>query len=539
MALSVPPRAPSVLGALLPLLPVAAGAQQAPSPTYPASFSDPMPIHGEALGPFSRRVTTDSEEAQAHFDQGIQLVYAFAPERGARSFREAQARDPSCAMCYWGEAWAWGPYLNGGMGEDDAPRAWAAARRAVELAPSASPVERALIEAMAVRYEPTHDEARREALDSAYADAMAGVFERFPEDLEAGTLYGEALMLLEPRRGRWDLENPDVRRIHRVLEHVLARDLRHPGACHLYIHATESTTAPGKAEPCAEHLGSAIPGASHVNHMPSHTFNRIGRWNDAVLANQRAWRSDVAAREGKAFAIYPSHNLHMLLFAASMAGQGAVAIQAAKDYAKSVEDGAFYRSLVLTRFGRFDEVLALDDPPGGTVQRGLWDFGRGYAHLRTGAPDSARAYLERVRAGAAEDGDARFRGHAARDLLGVVGGILEGEILWARGRREEAIRVLEEAVDLEDGLRYDEPEPLNFAARHWLGAVLLEAGRPEEAEAVYRAALDDHPHNGWSLIGLEGALRAQDRAFEADRVRDRLREAWPLADHRVPSSRFE
>jgi len=534
----------------------------------PPSFSEAMPLHEEAIGPFSRPITTDSREAQAYFDQGIQLLYAFAPEEAARSFREAQRRDPGCAVCYWGEAWAWGPYLNGGMDEDDAPRAHQAIQRALELAGSGDPgssrsrssasssstgegssprkghdavtrVERALIEAMSVRYEPTHDEARREALDTVYAEAMGRVFERFPEDLEVGTLYAEALMLLQPRRGRWDLENPAVRRIHEVLEHVLSRDLKHPGACHLYIHATESTTAPEKAEPCAEYLGSAIPGASHINHMPSHTYNRVGRWADGVRANIEAWHSDLKAKQGRAFAIYPSHNLHMLLFAASMAGQGAVAIQAAKDYAKQVEGGIFYRGLTLLRFGRFDEILELPgEEPDDPVFRGLWTFARGYAHLRTGDPAGARAHLEEVRDLAAGEGDAAFRGHPARDLLGIVAGILEGELHREEGRLDEAIAAHERAVELQDGLRYDEPEPLNFAARHWLGAALLEADRAGEAEEVYRRSLEIHPRNGWSLRGLEGALRAQGRGYEAERVRERLEEAWARADTWIETSRF-
>src|SRR5690606_7092639 len=277
--------------------------------------------------------------------------------------REAQKRDPSCAMCWFGEAWAWGPYLNGPMSASNAPRAYAAIREAVRLRDNATDVERALIDAMAERYEPMHDAARRAPLDTAYAQALAEVYVRFPDDTDVGTLYAEALMLLEPRRGNWDVQKPAVQRIHALLDDVLTRDLHHPGACHLYIHATESTVRPEKAEACAEHLGRSIPGASHINHMPTHTFNRIGRWGDAVRANIESWHSDLKAEIGEGFAIYPSHNLHMLLFAASYDGQGAVAIQAAKDYAKITRDGAFYRTLTLARFGRFDEVLELSDPP--------------------------------------------------------------------------------------------------------------------------------------------------------------------------------
>jgi tetratricopeptide (TPR) repeat protein len=506
-------------------------------PEYPSSFSEPVRLISEALGPFSRHAS-DVPEAQAYFDQGLQLLYAFAPASAARSFHEASRLDPTCAMCWFGEAWAWGPYLNGPMGPDDAPRAHFAIRQALRVAAAhgAADVERSLMEAMAVRYEPEHDPETRRTLDERYAEAMGRVYEQFPEDQEVGTLYGEALMLLQPRRGRWDIEDPAVGRIHQVLAATLSSDITHPGACHLYVHATEPTTEPGRAEACAEYLGSSIPGASHIQHMPSHTYNRIGRWGDAVRANIAAWHSDLKAREGKGFAIYPSHNLHMLLFAASFDGQGGVATQAGKDYGRLMDGGQFYHVLTLLRFGRFDEILGLRTPPDGAIFRGLWDFGRGYAHLRAGDDILARAYLEKVRRGSTED-DA-FRGHSAGQLLGVVGGILEGEILRADGDLDGAISILRHAVELEDGLRCDEPEPLPFTARHWLGAVLLEAERAVDAESIYRASLEDHPHNGWSLFGLEEALRAQGRGAEADAVHADFEHAWARADHWIQSSRY-
>ena len=511
-------------------------------PSYPAGFDEPMPLAPAGLGPLSRPVTTTSPEAQAYFDQGLQLLYAFTPPDAARSFREAQKRDTDCAMCYFGEAWAWGPYLNGAMREADAPRAYAAIQKALELAPQhASPVEQAMIEAMAVRYEPAHDADRRRALDKAYAEAIGEVYRRYPNDLDVGTLYGEALMLLEPRRGTWDIAKPEVQHIHQVLEEVLALDITHPGACHLYVHATEPTVEPGKAEACADFLGNSIPGASHINHMPSHTYNRIGRWGDAVRANIQAWHSDLKSEIGEGFAIYPSHNLHMLLFAASMDGQGGVATQAGKDYGKLMDDGQFYHALTLLRFGRFDEIIAMqDNAPNAPLLRGIWDFAVGYAHLRTGDVAAARTYLAAVRSAA--DGaaaDTNFRGHPADQLLGTVGGILEGEILREEGDLAGAISAQETAVSWEDQLRYDEPEPLNFTARHWLGATLLEAGRATEAEAVYRASLVDHPNNGWSLLGLEQALRAQARDAEADEVHAQFEGAWARADHWIQTSRYE
>lgn len=516
-----------------------APAQLADGNTLPASFREAMPLYAVGLGPFTRPVSTKSAEAQASFDQGVQLLYSFTPEDAARSFREAQKRDPECAMCYLGEAWAWGPYLNEPMKPSNSPHAYAAIQRAMQLRSRSSAVERAIIEAMAQRYRPTFDSIAHRRMAATYADAMARVYERFPDDLEVGTLYAEALMLLEPRRGVWDLAKPSVQRIHQVLEQILDRDVNHPGACHLLIHATETTTRAGRAERCAELLGSSIPGASHINHMPSHTFNRIGRWGDAVRANIEAWHSDLRAEYGEGFAIYPSHNLHMLLFSASFDGQGAIAIQAAKDYAKIVPGGRFYHALTLLRFGRFDEVLELREPPEHAIYLGLWNFSRGYAHLRRGSADSARIYLARVDEAARETPESiQFRGHTAASLLGITGGILRAELLRDEGRAADAVSVLEQAIILEDALRYDEPEPLNFSARHWLGALLLELHRPADAERVFRDELEDHPNNGWSLFGLEQALRAQNRASDAAAVRENFLKSWARSDTMLRSARF-
>ena len=499
----------------------------------PPGFDEPMQLHhdGRGLGPLSRTITTSSHEAQLYFDQGLQLLYAFAPGDAARSFREAWKSDPNCAMCYFGEAWAWGPYLNGPMTAPDAPRAHAAIQRAKELAGDhASEVERALIEAMYDRYEEEHDTDRRRQLDESWAEAINELYERYPSDLDVGFLAGESLMLLQPRRGTKDINDPEVQEVHRVLESVLAQDITHPGACHLYIHATEPTQDPGKAEGCANFLGSSIPGASHIQHMPSHTFNRIGRWADAVRGNTAAWHSDMKAEHGDGFAIYPSHNLHMLLFAASNDGQGAVAIQAGKDYAVLMDGANFYEALTMLRFGRFDDIIALENPPEGTLFRGLWDFGKGYAHLRTGDEGTARWYMHRIKTAIADDPDDGFRGHTAAELLGVVGAILEGEILRANGKLDEAIDVLKAGGEIEDGLRYDEPEPLNFSIYQWYGDALHEAGRYAEAEEAFRHELVKHPHNGWSLFGLERALRAQGMDAEADHVHQDFLDAWARSD---------
>ena len=522
---------------LVLLLASAAGsaAQEAPDASLPDSFDEPMPLLTSSLGSFTRPISSDNPEAGKYFDQGFQLMYAFAKVDAARSFREAQQHDPDCAICYWGEAWTWGSYLNGPMRADEAPRAYAAIQKALALAPQhASPRERAFIDALAVRYVEDFDPDKRVEQDRAYAEAMRAVAERYPDDLDAATLYADSLFLLEPRRGTRDLDDPDVQRLHGVLEGVLATDIRHPGACHLYVHATESTVRPEKAEACAEYLGSAIPGASHINHMPSHTWNEIGRWGDSVRANLRAWHSDLKAESGAGIAIYPSHNLHMLLFAASMDGQGAIAIQAGKDYAKLTGD-TMYHVLTLLRFGRFDEVAAVTGRPEREISGGLWDFAQGYAHLRHGETDFARVYLERVRR-TAETSEQRLRFHPGKDILGIAAAILEGEIRREAQDLESSIRSFESAVAQEDALQYDEPEPLPFAARHWLGAALIEAGRHAEAEQVYRADLTDHPHNGWSLFGLKTALDAQGKS--SPEVDQELAASWARADTWLRASRF-
>jgi tetratricopeptide (TPR) repeat protein len=462
------------------------------------------------------------------------MMYSFAKPEAVRSFREAWKRDADCAICYWGEAWAWGSYLNAPMTADEAPHAYAAARKAMTLSSRATTKERALIEAIAVRYVETFDAAKRVEQDRAYAEAMQKVSAAYPDDLDIATLYADALFLLEPRRGTRDHTDPDVQRLHQVLEGVLTRDVRHPGACHLYVHATESTTVPGRAEACAEFLGLSIPGASHINHMPSHTWNEVGRWGDSVRANLIAWHSDQKAAIGQGFAIYPEHNLHMLLYAASYDGQGAIAMRAGKDYAKLTGE-SFYEVLTLVRFGRFDEVLEVTSRPKPEIQGGLWDFAQGYAHLKLGDADFAAVYLARVKK-AAETSTAAFRVHPAKNLLSIVAGILEGEMQRTAGDLPGAIASFQRAASLQESLVYDEPEPLPFSAFHWLGAALLESRRFEEAEQAYRAELKDHPHNGWSLLGVQQALEG--RGMKSAEVDADLAASWSRADTWIRSSRF-
>ena len=503
-------------------------------PELPKYVADPIPIYTVGLGPFTKTITTNNPEAQALFTQGMQMMYSFAKLDAVRSFRAAWQRDAACAICYWGEAWAWGSYLNGPMLAEHSPFAYAAAKKALALKANAKlPWEQAFIDAIQTRYVEKFDPSKRMDQERAYSAAMQKVAEALPNDIDAITLYGDSLFLLEPRRGTRDVNTPNVQRLHKVLEQALAMDIKHPGACHLYVHATESTVVPEKAAACAEFLGSVVPGASHMNHMPSHTWNEIGRWNDGVRANIQAWHSDLKAEINEGFAIYPDHNLHMLLFAASNDTQGAVAIQAGKDYAKSTGD-TMYHVLTLLRFGRFDEIPAVTARPEREIPAAMWDFAQGYAKLRAGEIDFARLYLSRVRKAATSKQN--FRNHPADTLLGVVGNILEGEIARYLGDTKTALAKFEEAVKWDDKIEYDEPEPLPFDARQWLGAMQLQAGMHAAAEATYRTELEEHPNNGWSLLGLQQALKAQGKPT-AD-VDAELAKAWARADTWVRASRF-
>ena len=409
-----------------------------------------------------------------------------------------------------------------------------AIEKAVELADSVTEVERDLIMAARVRYPADYDPDNRRPVDEAFAEEMAKVYAKYPDNHEVAVVYAVALFLLEERRGYRDINDPDLIRLHGVLTGILDEDIRHPGACHLYIHATESSQEPERALECANHLSDSVPAASHIQHMPSHTYNEIGLWGDAVRANINAWHTDQKAGENKGFSYAAGHNLHMLLFAASYDGQGAVASQASRDYAKRTSN-TMYDVLTLVRFGRFDEVVAKDNRPDDEVGAALWDFAYGYASLKEGDTETAIAKRDSTLA-FADTTDKKFRFHPAGLVVGTAARILDGEILWTQGDLDGAIKAFEMSTEIEDKMDYDEPEPLPFAARHWLGAALLEAGRYADAEQVYRDEIADHPHNGWSLFGLQQALAAQgksDPTVDAD-----FEKSWARADVWITSSKF-
>lgn len=494
----------------------------------------PIPLVPSALGPYSWAITTNKQEAQAYFDQGMQLRYGYSMGEAARSMAEARRIDPGCAMCYWGEAFALGSFLNQPMTVDNARLAHAAIQRAAGLVDDVSALEADLINAALVRYPEDFDPERRRDVDESFARAMADVHAKYPANPEVTTIYSIALFLLEERRGYRDLTDPGLQRLHELLQSVIEGDPAHPGACHLYIHATESSSQPELGLPCAERLGPAVPGASHIQHMPSHAWNETGLWRRSVRANLLAAQADRAALDDAGFSYGPSHNLHMLVFAASYDGQGAVAVQAGDDYATETGN-PIYALLTRLRFGRFGEILDYGPRPDTAGDAAFYDFARGYALLRTGDMEGAAALRDAVFAYAG-DTDDQFRFHDAGVLSAALGHLLAGEIKRSEGDLPGAINDFRQAVELEDSLAYDEPEPLPFAPRHWLGAALLEAGSAMEAELVYRTELDDHPHNGWSLFGLKQAIEAQERSDSM--VELDLAACWARADVELEASRF-
>jgi tetratricopeptide (TPR) repeat protein len=522
---------------------------------------DTVPLYGD-LGDHHREITTTVPAAQKYFDQGLRLYYAFNHPEAVRAFRAAQRLDSLCAMCYWGEALAWGPNINLPMDSAGGVAANAALQRALAARSHASSVERALIDALASRYAPPERvTAPRAALDSAYATAMAGVARAHPGDQDIAVLYSESLMDLRPWN-YWKRDGslqPGMADVLSRLERVVASNPRHPGACHLYIHAVEAAH-PERAVPCAERLASLMPGAGHIVHMPGHIYIRVGRYMDAVKANEHAVHADETyirdQRPGVSVytAGYYPHNFDFLAFAAAMAGRAEQAVGAADRQASVVPSDMLTapgmtflqhhitrRLQLRVRFGRWDEILHTPAPPEQLPHaRGMWHYARGRALAATGKLREAEAELARVHAAAADPrlAGARLEFNESPTILGIAEHVLAGNIAYARGDHAGAVSHLRKGAAIEDGLTYGEPPDWTVPVRHDLGAALLAAGQAGEAERVYREDLRRFPSNGWSLLGLSQSLRAQGRIAEADRAMTAFRRAWSASDVRIASSRY-
>ncbi|MGD8985729.1 MAG: hypothetical protein PVH99_12075 [Desulfobacteraceae bacterium] len=511
------------------------------------------------LGNHTFPVTTNSARAQLFINQGLMLTYGFNHAEASRSFREAARLDPQCAMAYWGMALVLGPNINMAMAPEKEPQAHKLIQKAIALRKNASERERAYIDALAKRYS-GEDKADRTALDRVYAQAMRVLHKRYPDDLDAATLYAEAVMDLRPWN-YWtrDLQPyPETAKVIHVLESVLARNPNHPGAIHLYIHAVE-LGRPELAEAGAERLWKLSPGAGHLVHMPSHIFRRIGRYGDASKSNEDAIAADEDyITQCRAQGVYPlayyPHNIHFLWDSATMEGRSVIAINAARKAASSIPADAWRQVPLLhqfliaplfayTRFGEWELILSAPRPPNDSLfWTGVWHYARGLAFTATGKLDDATQELDNLQKIAAqrslEGYRVTFSRNGAKAILEIAVEVLAGELAAKGGDYDHAIARLHRGILLEDNLIYNEPPDWHVPVRQSLGAVLLEAGRFAEAEAIYWQDLSRNRENGWSLFGLMQSLRTQGKEEEAAKVEKRFQKAWSQADVTLTASRF-
>lgn len=510
----------------------------------------------EGTGTYRRPIVTNSEQARKFFDQGLRLVYAFNHGEAKRSFRAAIKYDPECAMAYWGLATANGPHVNVPMvPPDDEKEAAGALERAKAYMASAKLADQALIKASLVRFHWPQPKNRRSE-DEAYAAAMKNAWARYPDDPDVGALFAESQMDLRPW-DYWKLDGspqPGIKDVVSALELVIGMSPEHPFGLHLYIHAMEASLHPEKAEAAADRLRNLQPSLGHNVHMPSHIDIRLGHWNKAILANEKAIRADKTYRARRpqqfVYRMYMAHNHHMLAFADMMTGRSKQAImqidtmldEMPEDFRKEAAgliDGFFSMPYeVRVRFGKWDDVLALPEPAEYfPISRALHHSARSVAFAATG--DRMNAHAEKIAFVAAKRKvakDSTFGNNTGIGILAVAEGLMNGEILAAEGKSSAAIAELRQAVRAEDALRYDEPPDWIQPTRHTLGAVLIKAKRYKEAEQVYRDDLKYHPNNGWALYGLAQSLDGMGRKADAAKTRAKFAATWAQADMKIDSS---
>jgi tetratricopeptide (TPR) repeat protein len=513
----------------------------------------------DGLGSYSRPVTTESVKARRYFNQGLGFYHGFNHGAAIRAFKEAARLDPKCAMAHWGIALANGPHINFPMMPPPAAEAaWKELQLAQQNADNASPVEKALIEALSHRYANPQPEDRK-PLDEAYAAAMREVWKQFPDDQDVGALFAEAMMDLRPWN-QWTLEgepNPGTEEIVATLDAVLKLNPNHPFANHLYIHALEASRNPERADAAADRLRNLQPGLAHNVHMPSHIDIRRGRWQQAIDTNVKAIAADKRYRNivgppTGLLPVYAAHNRHMLAFAALMTGQRQVAVKNARSMvaeipAKFVKenaafaDGFFAVPLeVLVRFGRWDEILAEPDkyPPGMPFVGAFHHAARATAFAAKG--DTANARKEQtlfVDGAKLVPNDTQLGNNSATAVISLTTHMLEGEILVAEKNLDAGIAELQTAVKEQDALKYDEPPAWMIPIRHSLGAVLIKMRRFAEAEQIYRDDLARLPDNGWSLFGLAESLRAQNKnEDEVTALNAKFQKTWAKSDTKITTS---
>ena len=516
----------------------------------------------ENLGNHQYKITTSVAATQRYFDQGLILSFGFNHAEAAQSFKLAYQEDPACAVCYWGIALVLGPNINAPMDPLVIPQAYSFVQKALEIAKSASNRERALITALSKRYqaEAVND---RTKLDQDYANAMRDVFRLFPDDAVIAALFAESLMDLHP----WDFwtkqgeARPWTAEIVTTLERALHIDKENPLANHLYIHVLEASPYVSKAIPSAERLASLVPGSGHLVHMPAHIFIRTGRYRDAILANQLAVKIDhnylSHEHEESIYTMaYVPHNHHFMWAAAIKIGRKALALRAAEETASYAapemmhEPGLsgtmqhFFAIPIYTHalFGDWEAILALVPPADDLLYaKAIWHYARGMAFLRLAQPVKASQELAQLKTIIADPDISEltiFDLNSISQILQVGSNLLQGEMAANANDFEQAIDFVKQAVSLEDELNYTEPKDWYLPPRQVLGAILLEAGKPEQAEQSYRQDLINHPQNGWSLWGLAKSLEQQGNLQQAAKVISQFKEVWGEADVKLNASRY-
>jgi tetratricopeptide (TPR) repeat protein len=530
------------------LLAAAPAAAQHSHPAQPRKAAV-APLGG--VGAVRHPVSTRNPEAQRWFEQGLGWVFGFNHDEAVRAFQRAAELDPKLAMAWWGVALANGPNINMPMDQDHGRMAWEALGKARALAAGASEAERAYLQALSKRYA-ADPEAERGPLDRAYADAMRELTRRYPDDLDAATLFAEAMMDLRPWQ-YWSADGKPAEgtsEILRVLESVMRRRPEHTGANHYYIHAVEASPHPEWALPAADRLRGLAPAAGHLVHMPSHIYARLGDHAQSGRINEQAAQVDriYIARhkvEGMYPMMYYNHNLHFAAYSHAARGRYGDALRFARQLtahaapmAKEVPLLEMFTPtdlLVEVRFRKWRDLLRAPEPASYLpYTRGVWRFGRGMAYASTGRADSAAAELKALEAARAElPKDLTVGFNPATTVLGVAADLLAARIAAGRRDGREEVERLKRAVTAEDALAYDEPPDWYLHARESLGGALLRRGRAAEAEAVFRADLERHPRNARSLFGLAEALMAQGKTQAARAVGAELDAAWKGADTKL------
>jgi len=534
---------PIVLLILMALCAVPAFAHDA----APATAAAHTPRLDPGLGPLHHPVSTRNPQAQAYFDQGMKLVFAFNHEAAINSFEHAAQLDPNLAMAQWGIALALGPNINKPMDAQAHKAAYAALQKAIALAPKASATERAYIDALSKRYSADADADVR-PLQVAYKNAMQQLVQRYPNDNDAAVLYAESLMDLNP----WKFWAPDGKpadgtlEIVDVLEQILARQPNHIGANHYYIHAVEASPHPEKALAAAKRLETLAPSAGHLVHMPAHVYIRTGNYLEAARANVAAIKADerLAGSGAESFYLiaYYGHNLHFLAISNAFAGNSRDAIAAAKKLHEVeaprikevpfVDGFLFTPALLLVEFGRWDEILALPEPAFEAPIAGtMWYFARTLALGGKGRAEEARAERTKfLEAAGTLSKTIEYGNNDAAALMAVARPYLDGRLALMAGDNTGAINLLRQAAAAEDLLAYDEPPAWYLPSRDALGVALIRAGDFAAAEQVFRDELARHTESGRALFGLRAALVAQGRTQEAAALDKRFKQAWRRAD---------